>query len=147
MGDLVKALVDRHRDSILQRLPKYLSPENFFALLYQMDRNNALVRIAQNNPESILNAVMRAADCGLVIGSAYDHCWIIAYKDDAQLQIGWRGLVYQLLRAGAIIKATAACVYDGDEFSRELGDTEQLIHKPNLKDDRRNDPRWLFDKR
>jgi phage RecT family recombinase len=146
MGELVKQLVDRHRESIVQRLPRYMTPEQFFSLCYALDRNAALARIAQNNPESILNAVLKAADCGLVIGSAYEHCWIIPYKDEAQLQIGWRGLHYQLVRAGAILKLNAACVYDGDEFDITLGDEESIVHHPNLKDDRRRNPRWLFDK-
>src|SRR5262245_33941953 len=147
MADLIKALVDKNREGVIKRLPKYMSPEQFLQLCYWLDRDPKMVAVAQRNPDSLLNVILRAADCGLLIGTAYEHCWIVPYGNEFQLQIGWRGLVYQLLRAGAIIKATAACVYDGDEFSLELGDTEQLVHKPLLTDDRRNDPKWLFDKR
>src|SRR5215469_414116 len=152
MGDLIKALVDRNRENVIRRLPKYMSGEQFMQLCYALDRNPKLAMAAQRNPDGLLNAILRAADCGLVIGSAYDHCTLIPYETksgsvDIQLSIGYRGLIYQLFRAGAIIKATAACVYEGDEFFIELGDQETLIHKPALNDERRADPRWLFDKR
>jgi recombination protein RecT len=146
MAELIKALVDKNRENVVRRLPKYMSPEQFLQLCYALDRNPKLSAVAQRNPDSLLNAILKAADCGLVIGSAYDHCTLIPYGDDVQLSIGYRGLIYQLFRAGAIIKATANCVYEGDDFTIELGDDEQLHHRPNLTDARRNDPKWLFSK-
>lgn len=145
----IKAIIDPHREEIATRLPKHLgySPEQFFQLCYAIDRNPKLAQVARNNPQSLINAVLRAADCGLLIGSAYDHCWLIPYGNDIQFQIGYRGMVYLLYRAGAIVKSSAACVYEGDFFDIELGDREHLIHKPNLKDEHRRDDRWLKDKK
>jgi phage RecT family recombinase len=146
-GDAIKRLVDDNRDAIAQRLPKYMTAEQFFQLCYWLDKDAKISAAAQRNPAGLLACILRAADCGLVIGSAYEHCWIIPYKDDLQLQVGWRGLVYQLLRAGAIIKATSACVYEGDSFEVRLGDDEQIIHRPSLNDPHRREAKWLFDKR
>jgi phage RecT family recombinase len=147
MNDVVKQLVDNNRENILARLPRYMTPEQFFSFCYNLSRNAGLARVAQNNPESLLNAIMKAAELGLVIGGAYEHCWVIPYKEEAQLQIGWQGMRYLLMRSGAIVKLAAACVYEGDEFNIELGDKEALIHRPMLNDDRRRDPKWMFDKR
>lgn len=149
MNDVVpiKTLIDSHRAEIATRLPKYLSPEQFFQLCYSIERQPKLAAAARRNPDGLLAAIFRAADCGLLPGTAYDHCWFIPYGDEIQMQVGYRGLVYQLNRAGAIIKLTPGVVYDGDHFDLELGDREHLIHKPNLTDDRRRDPRWLNDKR
>jgi recombination protein RecT len=143
----VQKMVDENRADILSRLPKYLSAEQFFSLCYAIDRNPSLKQVAQRNPESVLKAILKAADCGLVIGSAYEHCWLIPYGNEVQFQIGWRGLVHQLMRAGAVVKLTAACVYEGDEFQFELGSHERLLHRPSLTDEHRNDPKWLFDKK
>jgi recombination protein RecT len=143
----IRALIDPHRSEIVPRLPKYLSAEQFFQLCYAIERNGKLAAAARRNPDSLLAAILKAADCGLMPGSAYDHCWLIPYGDEIQFQVGYRGLVYQLMRAGAIIKLTPAVVYDGDHFDLELGDREHLTHKPNLTDDRRRNAQWLFDKR
>jgi phage RecT family recombinase len=147
MGELVRQLVDRNRESIVQRLPRYLTPEQFLSLCYNLDRNPKLAAVAQRNPDSLLNAILKAADAGLMIGSAYDHCAIAPFGDEVQLMVQYRGLVYQLIHAGAVLKISAACVYDGDDFDLRLGDEELLEHRPKLDDERRNDPRWLFDKK
>lgn len=143
----IKSLIEAHRAEIVPRLPKYLSAEQFFQLCYAIERNAKLAAAARRNPESLLAAIFKAADCGLLPGSAYDHCWLIPYGDEIQFQVGYRGLVYQLIRAGAVIKLTPGVVYDGDHFDIELGDHEHLVHKPNLTDDRRRNGNWLFDKR
>jgi recombination protein RecT len=146
-GELViKDLIDSKRADIVQRLPSYLSPTQFFALCYALDRNPKLQAAAQRNPNSLLNAIFKAADLGLSIGSAYDHCTLIPYGDDIQISIGYHGLVYLLMRAGAVLKINATCVYDGDHFKVELGDEERIVHEPALHDDRRRQKAWLYDK-
>jgi recombination protein RecT len=150
-GELViKDLIESSRADIVQRLPSYLSPTQFFALCYALERskvsNPKLYAAAQHNPQGLLAAVLKAADLGLGIGSGYDHCTLIAYGDDIQLSIGYHGLVYQLLRAGAVLKINSACVYDGDHFKVELGDEERIVHEPSLTDDRRRQKAWLYDK-
>jgi recombination protein RecT len=143
MADLIKALVDRNREHLVKRLPSYLSPEQFFLLCYQLDRNDKLARIAQKNPDSILAQILKAADCGLVVGDAFGHAYIIGYGDEAQFQVGWRGFVYQWERAGAVLKVDANVVYDGDDIEVEAGDNPGIRHKPNIMDPRRADMKWM----
>jgi recombination protein RecT len=153
MGELVKRLVDSNRQAIVERLPRYLSETQFFAVLHTIDRNAKLAEAAQRNPESMLAAIMKIADCGLLVGTAYEHCWLIPYNNknavggvEIQVQIGWHGLHYQLVRAGAVLKIDAHCVYKGDDFDIVLGDDEKLVHRPNLHDDNRRDHRWMYNK-
>jgi recombination protein RecT len=150
-GELViKDLIEQNRADIVQRLPSYLSPTQFFALCYALERskvsNPKLWNAVQHNPQGLLAAILQAADLGLCIGSAYGHCTLIAYGDDIQLSIMYHGLVYQLLRAGAVLKVNSACVYDGDHFKVELGDEERIVHEPSLTDDRRRQKAFLYDK-
>ena len=146
MGELVRQLVDKNREDIVKRLRNYLPPDQFFSLAYNLDRNPKLTHIAQRNPESLMNAIFEAADCGLLIGSAYDHCSLVTFGDEVQLMIEYRGLIYQLKRAGAVLKIDAACVYDGDFFEIRLGDDETYDHRPNINDERRRSKEWLYDK-
>jgi phage RecT family recombinase len=145
VAEIIKALVDRNRQAIQQRLPKYLTPEQFFQLCYALDRNSKLAQVAQRNPDSVLNAVLKAADCGLLLGTVADHCWVIPYGDEAQLQIGWKGFVYQWIRAGAILSIDAQVVYLGDHIKVTGGDTPKIVHQIKMDDPKRDDPRWLYD--
>jgi len=149
---VVRKLVDINRADIVKRLPTYLTPERFFALCYALDKKPAIAAVAQRNPDGLLNAILQAADAGLLIGSAYNHCSIVAFGDELVLMVDYRGIVYQLTRAGALLKVKAECVYDGDDkppgvFDVELGDSDRISHKPNWRDERRRDWRWLYDKK
>jgi len=145
MGELVKRLVDNNREAILQRLPKYMTESSFFALLYNLDRKPKLAEAAQRNPNSLLQAIMKAADCGLLIGSGYGHCDLATFGDEVQLMVEYQGIIYQLVRAGAVLTVDAKCVYDGDDIRLGIDGIESWT--PNLRDDRRRDWRWLNDKK
>jgi phage RecT family recombinase len=144
MGELVRQLVDKNREDIVKRLRGYLPPEQFFTLAYNLDRNAALAAVAQKNPESLLKAIFQAADAGLLIGSAYNHCALAKFGDEVQLMVQYQGIIYQLVRAGAILTMGAACVYDGDHIVVGLHGIETF--ERNLRDDRRRNWRWLNDK-
>jgi phage RecT family recombinase len=149
MSDVIKALVERNRDSVIKRLPTYLRPEHFFQLCYTLDRDKKVAAIAQSNPDSVLSAIFKAADCGLTIGGAFQHCYVIPYpgSQEVNFQVGWRGFVFQWLHAGAVLKVVSQVVYLGDEIEIMAGDTEGIMHKPNLSAPERNDPKWMSDKR
>src|SRR5262249_19225070 len=110
----VRRIIDSNREVIVKRLPRYITPEQFFSLCYALDKRKGVAEVAQRNPDSLLNAILRAADAGLLPGSAYDHCSIVAFGNELQLMIDYRGIIYQLVRAGAVLKVNAACVYVDD---------------------------------
>ena len=91
---VVKDFVDRYRGDILSRLPKYINEAEFFNLCYAIQRDRKLMDIARQNPDSLLDAICKAAECGLLPGNAFGHCWLIGYggKEPAvQLQVGYIG--------------------------------------------------------
>lgn len=143
---IIKELIDKHRQEIVQRLPTFLNPTQFFALCYALEKYPKLKAAAQRAPDNLLMAVLKAADLGLNIGSAYDHCTLIPYGDEIQVSIGYHGLVFLLQRAGAVLKINSSCVYEGDHFKVKLGDDEGIEHEPNLHDEHRRQKAWLYDK-
>jgi len=145
-GEVIATLIERNRESLLKRLPSYLSPEQFFQLCHALDRNKKLAALAQRKPDELLAAVFKAADCGLTIGDAFGHCWITAFGEEIVFMVGWRGMVYQWKRAGAVLKVTAMPVYTGDDIEVVAGDDEAIHHKPALFDPHRDDPKWMNDK-
>src|SRR5215472_3550541 len=146
MQEVVKALVDRHREQVIKRLPTYMSAEHFFQLCRELDRDPKIRRVAERNPDSVMSAILKSADCGLLIGGPFGHCWIAPFGEEVALLIGWRGFVFQWIHAGAVLKVVANCVYVGDEIEVIAGDTEAINHKPSLTDPHRDDPKWLANK-
>lgn len=151
MNDAIQSLVEPHRIEVARMLPEYMNAEQFFQLCYALDRNPKLAAAARRNPDSLMNAIFKAAACGLLPGDAYDYCWFIPYEDhrnnsvEIQFQIGWRGMIYTLVLAGAIIKLKPQVVYDGDDFQIIEGDEESYRLVPNIRDPNRRSKEWLDD--
>jgi recombinational DNA repair protein RecT len=70
---------------------------------------------------------------------------VVPFGQSVQLIVGWKGLVYQWLTAGAVLKAVSNVVYVGDDIEVVGGDEERISHKPSLTDPNRFDPKWMND--
>lgn len=109
---------------------------------------DALTALSQNpdlancTPQSVLGGLMTMAQLGLRVG-VLGHGWLIPFnntrKDDygnwqkvreAQLVIGYQGLVALAYRSGQIEKITARTVHENDYFDVEYGLNEHLSHRP-----------------
>lgn len=93
--------------------------------------------LANANPNSVLGAFMTCAQLGLrpgVLGQA----WVLPFKNwrngeyEAQLIIGYQGLVDLAMRTGHIASIISRTVYEGDIFDVDYGLDDRLTHKPNL---------------
>src|SRR5215472_3161603 len=146
MPDTINSLVERNRAEIVKRLPSYLSEAQFFQLCKELDRDRKITAVAQRNPDSVLSCIFKAADCGLTIGGPFGHCFLAPFGEEVVFMIGWKGFVYQWLRAGALIKVVSNVVYDSDYIDLGFGDEEKIEHRPNITDKRRDDPKWMADK-
>lgn len=119
-----------HRDQVSAALPPHLEPERMLRLA--CTHINGSSKLRQSSPESVIEAVVKAAQLGLEIG-VNGQAFLVPYKVDgkyrAQMVPGWQGLIDLVARAG---KATAwtGCVYGGDAFDFELGSAPYLRHKP-----------------
>lgn len=75
------------------------------------------------NPFSIVAAIKKACDLKLTIDGR-QHCHLIKYGKDVNLQIGYRGFVYAIKRAYSDANIDVQLVYKGDEFKLiKEGDT------------------------
>lgn len=79
-------------------------------------------------PLSILTAVKQAVDLGLEIDSR-QHCHLVKYGNNAQLQVGYRGFIYAIKRAYPDANIVVNLVKEGDIFSiKRNGDIEEFTH-------------------
>ena len=100
---------------------------------------------ALNNcsPDSIVQALIGVAMSDLNIDSNIGHCYLVPYKDTVQLQIGYKGFIQLLYRAGWLVKAFP--VYTVDEFSMEFDGWDNRINfVPNIDARDEGDKDWVF---
>lgn len=95
-------------------------------------------------PESFFGAVLQCAALGLEPGSALGHCYLLPFgngKDksgraNAQLIIGYRGMIDLARRSGQIVSLSAYCAHEKDEFEYSLGLNPDIRHIPSPLADR-----------
>lgn len=93
-------------------------------------------QLAECDPSTVLGSLMTCAQLGLrpgVLGQAYLlPLWNSKNRRrEAQLILGFQGLLELIYRAGTVSMIDARVVYSNDEFMQEYGLAEdKLIHRP-----------------
>ena len=98
-------------------------------------------KLADCTPQSVLGSLMTCAQLGLRPG-VLGHAWVLPYWDSksrgfqAQLIVGYKGMVELAYRSGQIASIIGRTVYEGDTFDVEYGLDDKLVHNPALKGER-----------
>jgi recombination protein RecT len=102
-----------------------LSPRKFEQVALAQLRDP---KIVQCDPKSVMLSVVGAAQLGLQIGVA-GQAYIVPFKGQAQLIVGYQGYINLMHKAGFV--TFAEVVYEGDEFDYHVdADGQHLIHRP-----------------
>lgn len=105
-----------------------ITEETFVAQIANACR--ATPALWQCEPATILGAALRAAQLGLAPNDVRNLCWIIPYKNQAQFQIGYGGVLELARRAVPGLKFDGRAVHPNDEFDVDFGKAEPLKHRP-----------------
>lgn len=135
--ETLRSLLEAAKPSMSQVVPKHVTPERLVKLALVAASRTPLLLSCE--PKSIVQGVMTAAqlglDCGGVLGSAY----LVPFKNqkqggryEAQLIVGYRGLVDLARRSGEIETIEAHVVYANDSFEVAFGLDPVLRHVPCL---------------
>ena len=84
--------------------------QQFVASLLSIVTNNNLLAKATN--ESIMTAAMKAAVLNLPIEPSLGYAYIVPYKNQAQFQVGYKGLIQLAQRSGQVTRLNAGEVYE-----------------------------------
>ena len=118
-------------------LPAQLEPGRFARLaLTELRRRPDLLQCSQ---ESLIGAMVQMAQIGLEPGPL-GHAYLVPYKGEIQLQIGYRGLLELARRSGELrsVPIHANVVYDGDEWQEWTDERGQHFrHSPRRDPERR----------
>ncbi|MBD1555247.1 recombination protein RecT [Pseudomonas typographi] len=113
-------------------LPKHMTAERMVRIVTtEIRKSPALVNCDQN---SFLGAVIQCAQLGLEPGNSMGHAYILPYGKQAQLIIGYRGMIDLARRSGQIISIAARTVREDDFFEYEYGLDEDIRHRPSESD-------------
>ena len=125
--------------SFLPRLLDHynISPEKMARVVVNELSSNAYLRgIAAQNPNSLIRSVMQSSQLGLEVGGHLGQAYLVPFKSEINLIVGYRGLLSLARRSGEITSINAEIVYEKDEFDLSLGLEPKVIHKPFLKGER-----------
>lgn len=123
-----KQWVSAYKGEIQKVLPKNLDPERFVRIC--LTEIGQSYQLQQCNPQSLIGAIMQAAQCGLEIGPTLGQAYLIPYKGKCTLQISYKGMIQLCRRSGEIAMIKAQTVYENDEFEYSLGLNPDLKHAP-----------------
>lgn len=140
-GKTINDLFEQMKPAIAQAIPQHMTPERLLRIATTCIRTTPKLKIC--TPESLLGAVMQCAQLGLE-PSILGHAYLVPYKnkkkdergrdlgyvDEAQFQIGYKGLIELARRTGQISSIMAQAVHEKDEFEYEYGIDEKLRHVP-----------------
>lgn len=123
-------------------LPKAMTPERLVRVVTTECRKTPA--LLNCRPESFLGAVLQCAQLGLEPGGALGHCYLLPFgngkaKDErpnAQLIIGYRGMIDLARRSGQIVSICAYTVHEKDHFEWRLGLDPDIQHVPSPEADR-----------
>lgn len=133
-AQVAKAVVDRQRDMLAAILPRGADPDRYVGMALQaIKKTPALLGcFATSEGEvSFVVAMNQAAIAGLEPNTPTEDCWIlprkVRFKDgrewrerqEAELQISYKGYIRLAYRSARIASIDAAAVYEADEFEHE----------------------------
>src|SRR5216683_4445413 len=134
---------ESEKQSILDRLPKlneWLTPERWWTVCYELSRRGKLLAVAQQNPDSLIDALKKLAAWGLepdgdeAFINVYNEKQIVNNKEvwlpTASAEPMYKGLLRRAVEAGVIAHAVPEVVRDGDTIE-EVADLKgrHIVHK------------------
>ena len=109
-------------------LPKHLPPERLVRIA--MNSIRKVPALLQCTPESFIGSILQAATLGLEPDNGLGHAYLIPYKTECTLILGYRGLVDLARRSGQVSTVEAHVVKPGDDFKYAFGLNPILQHHP-----------------
>ena len=131
--DGLKGYLKSKRETILEACAHGVDPDRLIKTMCLLATSKNGAAIAKCSPQSVLRAVVDCARFG--IDPAFGKAYIIPYGGEAELQIGYLGLIELAKRSGEIKSITAELVYEGDHFEVEFGTHPKFSHRPQFQGD------------
>jgi len=124
-------------DTLVSILPAHVSPAKLMRTIsFEIRQNPAL---AGCSVVSLMGCVIKACLLGLEVGSAKGHAYLVPFKKEATLIIGYKGFVWLAHNSKVITKIEARAVFKTDTFKYSFGTNPRIEHSPEYEVDRTKD--------
>ncbi|MFG3476425.1 recombinase RecT [Streptomyces sp. NPDC047980] len=125
-------LIEQYKPELAVVAASHVKVDTFARLAVGVLRQNEkLTAAAQNNPASLMSALMTAARLGLEPGTEQFYLRPIKRKGQLEVQgiVGYQGIVELIYNAGAASSVVVEVVRANDEFNYVPGLHERPVHK------------------
>ena len=137
----IKDYLDQHQEKIAEACVLGVTPERLIRTSMLLLNSREIRQRAEEGkktaldctPLSIFNAVRNCARYG--IDPSFGRAYIVPYGNEAELQLGYLGLIELAKRSGEIKSITAELVQEGDDFEVVLGTNPKFEHIPTFQGD------------
>ena len=126
--------LERAKASIAARLPDGCNVDRWIASIHTEIMKTP--KLADCDPSTVLGGAYEIAQMGLVMGSALGQAYLVPFGRQAQLIIGYKGMIAMSQDAGIVDSVSAAVVYEKDTFRYAEGTGRELVHRPSMDRDR-----------
>lgn len=125
------AMIEQYKADLALVMPSHVRPDVFARLAVGVLRQNPkLTTAAQNNPGSLMSALMTAARLGLEPGTEQFYLRPIRRKGQFEVQgiVGYQGIVELIYNAGAASSVVVEVVRANDSFEYVPGRHDRPVH-------------------
>jgi recombination protein RecT len=133
--------LEKMRPQIARAVPRHIDPDRMLRMMFTELRETP--ELSRAPMDSLLGALMTAAQLGLEIGNKLGHVYLIPRRIKGQPEIvfviGYRGLVDLAFRSGMVRELSALCVWRGEPFAWRAGDDPRIEHEPDPDADAREE--------
>lgn len=129
----LRDMLDRCKGQIAQALPTHMTPDRMARVALTACQRTP--QLLDCDVKSVIGAVMQASQLGLEPDGVLGHAYLVPYKGQCQLIVGYRGLIDLTRRSGQVSTIYARIVYKGDDYDFAYGLEPTLRHVPSDADD------------
>jgi recombination protein RecT len=123
----IKASFDRYKEVISQVAPKKaIDVERVIGIAAHLVSSNEALK--KCSPASVIGAIIQCAMTGMNPSPQYGEVYFVPYGQQLQMQMGYRGWAKLAHKSGIIQSISAFAVYEGDQFSYQLGLNPDIQH-------------------
>lgn len=126
----VARYIEKLGPQIARALPKHLDADRMTRLALTAVRQTPA--LATCSDVSMAGALLTAAALGLEPNTPTAECYLVPYKNEVQLILGYQGVTKLYFQSPLAKTLRAEAVYESDEFDYSYGTGAFLRHKPSI---------------
>jgi recombination protein RecT len=120
-----RRVIAENTKGITACLPKHIDFNRFARLCVNLVSSNP--KLLDCSVPSLIGSIFKCSQLGLEPDGLLGQAYILPYKADAQLIIGYRGYIQLARQSGEISFIAGSCVYENDDLYLNYFDTPRFV--------------------